>query len=81
MRGHALLQQGDTFGGRDAFDASLAAARSRSELFETLLTLLSLIALDRLEGIEPAAEIVAESRELTARLKVRAAPPMPKLEA
>jgi class 3 adenylate cyclase/tetratricopeptide (TPR) repeat protein len=77
VQAHALLMQGDLWGARDALEASLAAARERKELFEVALTLLSLIELDRLEGVEPAHEIVTESRALLATLKVRAVPPVP----
>jgi hypothetical protein len=77
VKAHALLQQNDRHGARNALDASLASARERHDVFETTLTLLSLIELDRLEGIEPPLEIVTESRTLLARLKVRTVPPVP----
>src|SRR5258706_14539632 len=77
IKGHALLQQGDLWGARDALEASLAAAKERHDLFEETLTQLSLIELDRLEGIEPPLEMVAESRERLATFKVRAVPPVP----
>ena len=77
VQGHALLQQGDTWGARDALDASLAAARERNDYFEATLTTLSLIELDRLEGVEPALDIVEESKGLLARLKIRAVPAVP----
>jgi tetratricopeptide (TPR) repeat protein len=77
VQGHALLQQGDAWGARDALDASLAAARERNDYFEATLTTLSLIELDRLEGVEPALDIVEESRSLLARLKIRAVPAVP----
>jgi len=77
IQAHALLQQGDLWGARDALEASLAAAKERNDLFEETLTQLSLIELDRLEGIEPPLEMVAESRERLARFKVRAVPPVP----
>ncbi|HSQ79821.1 MAG TPA: adenylate/guanylate cyclase domain-containing protein [Casimicrobiaceae bacterium] len=77
MQGHALIKQGDLWGARDALEASLAAAKEKHNLFETMLTMLSLIELDRLEGVEPPIEMQDESRSLLARLKVRAAPPVP----
>ena len=77
VQGHALLQQGDAWGARDALDASLAAARERNDYFEATLTTLSLIELDRLEGVEPALDIVEENRSLLARLKIRAVPAIP----
>ena len=77
VQGHALLLQGDTWGARDALDASLAAARERKDLFEATLTMLSLIELDRLEGVEPALDIVEENRNLLSRLKIRAVPAVP----
>jgi hypothetical protein len=39
--------------------------------------MLSLIELDRLEGVEPAHEMVTETRERLSSLKVRAVPPVP----
>jgi tetratricopeptide (TPR) repeat protein len=77
LQAHALMKQGDLWGARDALEASLAAARERSDRFETMLTMLSLIELDRLEGVEPPIEMQDESRSLLATLKVRAAPPVP----
>ena len=77
IQGHALLQQDDLWGARDALESSLAAAKERNNLFEATLTMLSLIELDRLEGVEPPHEIVAESRSLLSSLKVRAVPPVP----
>lgn len=77
VHGHALMKQGDLWGARDALEASLAAAREKHNLFETMLTTLSLIELDRLEGVEPPIEMQAESRSLFASLKVRAVPPVP----
>ena len=62
VQAHALLKQGDMWGARDALEAGLAAARERRDLFEVALTSLSLIELDRLEGVEPALEMVNESR-------------------
>ena len=78
LHGHALIQQGDLWGARDALDASLATANERKNLFEATLTMLSLIEVDRLEGVEPATEIVEESRSRLAQFKVRAVPPVPK---
>ena len=77
VRGFALLKQGDPFTAREAFDASVEVARQRKDLFEVTLALLALIELDKLEGIEPPDDMLAESRELLAKLKVRAVPPMP----
>jgi len=77
VQGHALIQQGDLWGARDALEASLAAARERKDLFETTLTTLSLIELDRLEGVEPSHEMVTENRCMLASLKIRAVPPVP----
>ena len=77
IQAHALLLQDDLWSARDALEASLAAARERHDLFEVALTSLSLIELDRREGVEPALDIVEESRSLLASLKVRAVPPVP----
>ena len=77
LQGHALVQQGDLWGARDALEASLASAKERKNLFEDTLTTLSLIELDRLEGVESPLEMVDESRTRLASLKVRAVPPVP----
>jgi hypothetical protein len=77
IQGHALLQQGDLWGARDALEASLVAAKERRSFFEAALTSLSLIELDRLEGVEPPLEMVTESRSVLSSLKVRAVPPVP----
>ena len=77
VRGFALFQKGDVGGAREAFEASLAGAKGRSKAFEEALTLLSLIELQRLEGHEPTAEHVSESRSLLASLKVRTVPSVP----
>jgi hypothetical protein len=69
--------QGDLWGARDALDASLAAAQERRNSFESALTMLSLIEVDRLEGVEPSLEIVAESKSILAGFKVRAVPSVP----
>lgn len=78
IQGHALMQQGDLWGARDALEASLASARERKNMFETTLTMLSLIELDKLEGVEPPLDIVEESRANLAKVKVRAVPPVPR---
>jgi class 3 adenylate cyclase/tetratricopeptide (TPR) repeat protein len=78
LQGHALIQQGDLWGARDALEASLATANERKNLFEATITMLSLIELDRLEGVEPPMELVDESRSRLAQFKVRAVPPVPK---
>lgn len=77
VQGHALLTKGDLWGARDSLEASLAAARERQSDFEATLTMLSLIELDRLEGVEPPLEMVEETRNVLARRKVRAVPPVP----
>jgi class 3 adenylate cyclase/tetratricopeptide (TPR) repeat protein len=77
VRGYALLQQGDLRGARHALNASLAAGRTRHDVFEVTLTLLALIRLDRLEGVEPAPAMVAESDALLSGLKVRSVPAVP----
>ena len=77
IRGHALLQKGDLGSARRALEASLAAARERSNQFEATLTMLSLLELDRQEGIEPPPAMVTESHSLLASLKIRAVAPVP----
>ena len=74
VRGYALLQQGNLAGARQALQASLAAGRTRRDLFEVTLTLLALIQLAGAEGVEPPPEIVSESRSLIASLKLRDRP-------
>jgi len=71
VRGHALLHLSDFGGARQAYVASLVAARGRKDLLETSLSLKALIDLDRMENAQPPAEIVAESTELTSMLKIR----------
>jgi tetratricopeptide (TPR) repeat protein len=77
IEGHARIRQGDLWGARDALEASLAGARERNNRFEATLAMLALIELDRLEGIEPAHEMLTETRATLAELKVRAVPPVP----
>jgi hypothetical protein len=77
IRGYAMLMQADPFGAREALEASLAVARERKDRFEVALTLNALIELDRLEGVEPAQEVVDESRAAIADLKIRALPAAP----
>ena len=74
VRGFALLRRGDLAGSRRALEASLASARARRDLFQVMLTLFSLIELDRVEGVDPPVEIVAESSSIRSALKVRAIP-------
>jgi len=74
VQGHALLLQDDAWSARDAFEASLAAARERRNVFETALSMTSMIELDRFEGIEPPHDMVEESRAILSMLKVRAIP-------
>jgi hypothetical protein len=77
VQAHALLQQGDLWGARDALEESLVAARERHDLFEEGLSTLSIIELDRLEGVEPALDMVDGNRALLATLKIRAVPAVP----
>lgn len=79
VRGYAMLLSADAFGAREAFEASLGAARGRKDLFETALTLNALSDLDRLEGVEPPQELVDESRAVAAQLRIRALPVVPAL--
>jgi tetratricopeptide (TPR) repeat protein len=77
VRAHALLLRGEIDGARHALTASLAAARARHDLFETLLTSLSLIELSRREGVEALPELIAESNALLSQLKVRVVSTLP----
>ena len=77
VRAHALILQGDPYAAREALDAGLEAARARNDPFEIAVTQNSLVVLDRLEGVEPAAETVDEIKSIVARLKVRELPPIP----
>jgi class 3 adenylate cyclase/tetratricopeptide (TPR) repeat protein len=74
VRGQALLRRGDPAGARRALDASLAAGRTRRDIYEVALTLLALTDLARHEGREPAPEIVSETGDLIAKLKIRDVP-------
>jgi predicted ATPase len=78
LQGHALIQQGDLWGARDALESSLESAKERHNPYDSALTMLSLIELDKLEGVEPPLEMVEESRSTLANLKVRAVPPVPR---
>ena len=62
VRGDALLRRGDAAGARRALEASLAAGRTRRDLYETALTLQALIRLDRREGVEPLARVPERER-------------------
>ena len=77
VHGYALLQRGDPVGARAAFEASLAAGRTRGLPLEIALTLLALIELDRSQGIEPSPEMVGESESLLRGLKIKTVPPVP----
>jgi tetratricopeptide (TPR) repeat protein len=79
VRGYAMLMQADPFGAREAFETSLAAARERKDIFETVRTLNALIDLDGLEGVEPPQDVVDESRAVIAKLRIRALPAVPAL--
>ena len=50
--------EGTSMARASAFEASLAAGRTRHDRFEVALTLLALIRLDRLEGAEPSPDVV-----------------------
>jgi hypothetical protein len=71
--------QADPFGAREAFETGLAVARERNERFEVILNLNALTELDRLEGVEPAQELVDEQRAAIAKLKIRALPATPSI--
>ena len=77
VRGYAMLLTDDTWGARDALEASAAIARERNDRFELALTINALTAVDRLEGVEPPLELVEEARAILAAFKVRALPPVP----
>jgi len=79
VRGYAMLMQADPFGAREAFDQGLAVARERNDQFEVVLNLSALIELDKLEGVEPAQEVVDEQRAAIAKLKIRALPALPQI--
>ena len=69
--------RGNLAGARQAFKRASRQRRARRDPFEVTLTLLALIQLAGVEGVEPAPEIVSESRSLIASLKVRAVPAVP----
>jgi class 3 adenylate cyclase/tetratricopeptide (TPR) repeat protein len=78
VRGHALLQQGRFAGAREALDASLASARARNDLQDTMLALHSLVEAWRREGGAAPPANAAEADRLVAKLSVRALPPIPR---
>ena len=77
VRGHALLQQARYEDARKALEASLASARARNDLQDTMLALHSLVEAYRREGREVPAELVTELEALVKRLNVGALPPIP----
>jgi hypothetical protein len=71
VRGEALLRTGDAREAQRAFEAGLAAARARNDLFETLLLLLGLIRVSGRLGVAPPDGAEEESRKLRDLLKIR----------
>jgi tetratricopeptide (TPR) repeat protein len=78
VRGHALLQQARYEDARKALEASLASARARNDLQDTMLALHSLVEAYRREGREVPAELVTELEALVKRLNVGVLPPIPR---
>jgi tetratricopeptide (TPR) repeat protein len=74
VRAQALRQQEDVKGAKVALETSLAAARKNADRFEMALSLLALIDFARLEGVEPAPEILTESGALLETLKIKSPP-------
>ncbi|MEP6941983.1 MAG: adenylate/guanylate cyclase domain-containing protein [Betaproteobacteria bacterium] len=79
VRSLALLGRGDIEGARGAATASLAAARTRKDRFESALTMLVQIEIDRTAGITPAPSLEQECHALLEQFKVRAVPALPSL--
>jgi hypothetical protein len=77
VHGHALMYVGDYAGARLALEASLAAARARKDLQETMLALHSLLELHRRAGETPLPAMVGEFESLVARLKIHELPRIP----
>jgi class 3 adenylate cyclase/tetratricopeptide (TPR) repeat protein len=77
VRGHALLQRRRFEEAADALEASLASARARNDLQDTMLALHSLVEACRREGRPPPEARATELDALAARLSVRALPPIP----
>jgi class 3 adenylate cyclase/tetratricopeptide (TPR) repeat protein len=78
VRGHALLQQARHAEAREALETSLASARTRNDLQDTMLALHSLVEAYRREEREAPAELAAELGSLVARLRVHKLPPIPR---
>ena len=78
VRGEALLRIGDANAAQRAFEEGLAAARTRNDLYETLLLLLALIRASERAGVAPPAGAEEESGKLRDLLKIRviADPPL-----
>ena len=78
VRGEALLRTGDANAAQRAFEEGLAAARTRNDLYETLLLLLALIRASERAGVAPPAGAEEESGKLRDLLKIRviADPPL-----
>lgn len=77
VHGHGLMQRGDYAGAKAALEASLASARSRGDLQDTMLALHSLAECHRREASAAPSALISERDALVARLKVRALPPIP----
>ncbi|MFO1413744.1 MAG: tetratricopeptide repeat protein [Burkholderiales bacterium] len=77
VRGHALMRTGDLAGARQALEASLALARTRKDLQETVLSLHSLLALLRVAGEPAPGALAAEYDALVQRLAIRSLPALP----
>jgi hypothetical protein len=80
VRALALAQGGEVERARQGLDASLAAARVRRDVYEVTLALQARIELDRIAGVAPPPDVIAESEALVARLAIQALPAMPPLK-
>jgi len=73
----ALLGRGDIDGARAGAAASLVAARTRKDRFESALTMRVQLEIDRVAGVTPAHALEQECHALLEQFKVRAVPALP----
>jgi len=77
VRGYALTQLGATSEAREAFAASLAAAREKEADYEVALALQALLRLSALDGLEPPPGASEECSSILRGLGVVAVPAPP----
>jgi tetratricopeptide (TPR) repeat protein len=77
VRGHTLVQRERYAEAKAALEASLASARARHDLQDTMLALHSLMEAHRRAGSQTPRELAGELESLVAQLAIRKLPPIP----